>query len=78
MSSKPIKEAHFLQGHILEVISGNGSIVKLNMTPYLSTIRFGLLKDEAIWKTGVTDGISIRWPGVAEISYEEIMQRAFW
>ena len=78
MNVKPIREAHFLDDYIVEVVSGNGSVIRLNMAPFLSTIRFGLLKDPQVWKTGTTDGVSIRWPGVAEISYEEIMQRAFW
>ena len=78
MSVNPIRSANFLDNHVLEVISGNGSVVRLNMMPYLSTIRFSLLQDPKIWKTGTTDGVSIRWPGVAEISYEEIIQRAFW
>ena len=78
MGVQPIQEAHFLDGYIVEVITGNGSVIRLNMSPYLSTIRFKLLRDPAIWKTGTNDGVSIRWPGVAEISYEEIMQRAFW
>ena len=78
MMVKPIREAHFLEDHIVEVISGNGTVIRLNMEPYLSTIRFGLLRDPEVWQAGTTDGISIRWPGVAELSYEEIMQRAFW
>lgn len=78
MQDKPIREARFLDDHTVEVFSESGSMVRLNMNPFLHTTRFSLLKRPEIWKTGTTDGISIIWPGVAEMSYEEITRRTFW
>lgn len=78
MREKPIRAVKLRSEHILEVFSANGSVIRLNMTPFLSTVRFRLLADDAVWHSGTTDGIRVCWPGVAEMSYEEITQRAFW
>ena len=78
MQDRPIREARFLENHIIELISETNSVVRLNMKPYLHTTRFYPLRDEAVWKTGITDGISVIWPGVTEMSYEEVTRRAFW
>jgi hypothetical protein len=78
MRVKPIMEARFLDNYVLEVVSDTNSVVRLNMKPFLHTTRFLALKDVSLWKTGTTDGISVIWDGVAEMSYEEITRRAFW
>jgi hypothetical protein len=78
MRDRPIREARFLEDFIVEVISETGSVISLNMKPCLHTTRFLPLGNEQVWKTGITDGISVIWPGVAEMSYEEITRRVFW
>ncbi len=78
MGDKPIKEARFLEDYNVEVFSATDSMVRLNMKPFLHTTRFLSLKQQEIWRTGTTDGISIIWPGVAEMSYEELARRVFW
>jgi hypothetical protein len=78
MQDRPIREARFLDEYIVEVVSETCSVVRLNMKPFLHTTRFCPLRDEQTWKTGTTDGVSVIWPSVTEMSYEEITKRAFW
>jgi hypothetical protein len=78
MQDKPIKEARFLDDYIVEAVSETGSVIRLNMKPFLHTTRFLSLRRPELWKTGTTDGVSVIWPGVAEMSYDELSKRVFW
>ena len=78
MRDKPIREARLLDNYILEVVSETNSVVRLNMKQFLHTTRFSPLRNLDVWQSGTTDGVSVIWPGVTEMSYEELTQRAFW
>ena len=73
-----IREIRLLPDRILEVTSEKtGSVIRLQMGKYLDSPRFYGLRSEDVWSTGVTDGFMVRWPGVAELSFEEIARRVF-
>ena len=75
---KVIREIRLLPDHVLEVTSEKtGSVIRLQMSKYLHSPRFYGLQAEEVWSTGVTDGFMVRWPGVAELSFEEIARRVF-
>ena len=69
-----ITQVHALDNHQLEVALDNGSSVTLNLKPKLSTIRFGLLRDEASFRCVDTDGYVIRWNNKVELSIGEIFE----
>ena len=73
-----IKEIKPLSDYVLEVVSArNGSVIRLQMKQYLDRPRFYGLRSEEAWASAETDGFMVRWPGVAELSFEEIAKRVF-
>ncbi|MGE4277425.1 MAG: hypothetical protein AB7E30_09675 [Lawsonibacter sp.] len=75
---KVIGAIRLLPDHVLEVTAEKtGSVIRLNMEPYLDKPRFQGLIEPNTWQTGETDGFMVRWPGVAELSFEEIALRVF-
>lgn len=73
-----ISSIRLLPEHVLEVVSAKtGSIVRLNMEPYLDFPRFLGLRSQQVWESAHTDGFMVVWPGVAELSFEEIARRVF-
>lgn len=60
----------------LEVQLENGNSVTLDFSSRLGTIRFGLLADQAFFRSAETDGTLIRWNGKIEISAGEVFQLA--
>lgn len=60
----------------VDVVLENGSSITLNMVNRLSNIRFGMLADEAFFKSVSTDGAQIIWGDAVEVSLSEIMQLA--
>jgi Protein of unknown function (DUF2442). len=63
-----------LENYCLEVQLENGSSVILSLRSRLGTARFGLLEDEAFFRTVATDGNCIRWGNKIELSISEIFQ----
>ena len=73
-----IQSIRLLPDHVLEVTAEKTeNIIRLHMKPYLDKPRFQGLRTESAWKTGMTDGFMVRWPGIAELSFEEIAGRVF-
>ena len=60
----------------LEVVLDNGSSIILNLESRLQTLRFGMLSDEELFYSAVTDGDYIRWGNELEISINEVFQLA--
>ena len=60
------------EGHWLEVVLDNGTIIILNMAARLNNIRFMALADPAVFQTASTDGLFIRWGNKVEISLNEV------
>lgn len=60
----------------LEVKLDNGSSITLSLKSRLKTVRFGMLADKDFFKQAVTDGSSIRWGDLIEISAAEVFQLA--
>jgi hypothetical protein len=69
-----ISSVHALENHQLEVALDNGNSITLDLKPRLHTIRFGILKDEALFRRAVTDGAVIRWDGKVELSANELFE----
>lgn len=65
-----------MSNYLLKVSFNNGSTVILNMKPKLNTIRFQQLQDKKMFNSAVTDGYSIRWSELMEISVTEIFEMA--
>jgi hypothetical protein len=61
-----------LEKYRLEVSFSNGNTVILDFKSKLSTIRFQPLKDPSLFQRAVTDGESIRWSELIEISTTEV------
>ena len=58
------------KGHILRVNWANGSATLLNMRPMLQSPRFSAVRDEAVWRSVVTDGRTIRWTDANGYTYD--------
>ena len=73
-----ISSIRLLPDYVLEVVAAKtGSVISLHMEPYLDFPRFLGLRSRKVWESGVTDGFMVVWPGVAELSFEEIARRVF-
>ena len=67
-----------LPDYVLEVEAARtGSVIRLHMEPFLELPRFLGLRPPEVWNSGRTDGFMVEWPGVAELSFEEIARRTF-
>ena len=71
-----IKSVTPRDGCRLEVLLANGSSVILDLSSRLNTVRFGLLEDEAFFRSASTDGDFVRWGSQIEISASEVFQLA--
>lgn len=60
----------------LEVELDNGSMIILNFSNRLHTVRFGLLADPDFFRSAVSDGDFVRWENKIEISVSELFQLA--
>ena len=49
---------------------GQRSVTLLNMRPLLQRPRFAAVRDEAVWRSFVTDGYAIRWTDAAGYTYD--------
>jgi hypothetical protein len=58
----------------LDIELDNGNSITLNLENRLKTIRFGVLRDEELFKRATTDGTCISWEGKVEISLSEVFQ----
>ena len=58
------------KGHVLRVEWRNGSVTLLNMRPMLQSPRFSAVRDEAVWRSVVTDGRTIRWTDANGYTYD--------
>ena len=78
MNGAPIKEARVKENGILCVVFDTDNSAFLDMKPSFQGFRFGILKNQEVWKTADTDGGFVRWYKdgtiVAELSYSEIMK----
>ena len=66
----PIKSVAAHRGYILRVEWRNGSVTLLNMRPMLQSPRFVAVQDEAVWRSVVTDGYTIRWTDAEGYTYD--------
>lgn len=73
MRERLIKAAQPLQNHTLRVEFTSGNSVVLHMDSLLSKVRFMELKDPAVWERAETDGLFVRWPGICELSFDEVV-----
>ncbi len=65
-----------MENYRMEVEFSNGSIVILNLENKLHTIRFSALRDRKLFESATTDGISILWNKMLEISATEVFEIA--
>jgi hypothetical protein len=65
-----------LDGYRMEVRFSTGKTVTLDLTDKLRTIRFKPLSDKRLFESAVTDGESIFWNELIEISSTEILTLA--
>lgn len=65
-----------LEGYRMEINFVNGNSVILNMTNKIRTIRFEPLNDKSLFDSAVTDGESIIWNSMIEVSTTELFQLA--
>ena len=73
-----ISSIRLLPDYVLEVVAAKtGSVIRLQMKPYLNYPRFLGLQAPAVWNSATTDGFMVVWPGAAELSFEEIARRVF-
>lgn len=70
MTGPPIKSVAAQKGHVLRVEWRNGSVTLLNMRPMLQSPRFSAVRDEAVWRSVVTDGRTIRWTDANGYTYD--------
>lgn len=70
MTGPPIKSVAAQKGHVLRVEWRNGSATLLNMRPVLQSPRFSAVRDEAVWRSVVTDGRTIRWTDAEGYTYD--------
>ena len=70
MTGPPIKSVAAQKGHVLRVEWRNGSVTLLNMRPMLQSPRFSAMRDEAVWRSVVTDGRTIRWTDANGYTYD--------
>ena len=70
MTGPPIKSVAAQKGHVLRVEWRNGSVTLLNMRPMLQSPRFSAVRDEAVWRSVVTDGRTIRWTDAEGYTYD--------
>ena len=75
MDRKYILAVKPLEQHILQIEFVSGSILLLDMKPYLDRIRFRELNNPKIWNGVVTNGIFVRFQGV-ELSHDELLSMA--
>ena len=66
----PIRSVAAQKGHVLRVEWRNGSVTLLNMRPMLQSPRFSAVRDEAVWRSVVTDGRTIRWTDANGYTYD--------
>ena len=66
----PIKSVAAQKGHVLRVNWASGSVTLLNMRPILQSPRFAAVRDEAVWRSAVTDGYTIRWTDAEGYTYD--------
>ena len=70
MTGPPIKSVAAHRGYVLRVEWRNGSATLLNMRPMLQSPRFSAVRDEAVWRSVVTDGRTIRWTDANGYTYD--------
>ena len=70
MTGPPIKSVAAQKGHVLRVEWRNGSVTLLNMRPMLQSPRFSAMRDEAVWRSVVTDGRTISWTDAEGYTYD--------
>ena len=70
MTGPPIKSVAAQKGYVLRVNWASGSVTLLNMRPILQSPRFAAVRDEAVWRSAVTDGYTIRWTDAAGYTYD--------
>lgn len=71
-----IRSIRPLEGYQMEINFVNSDTVILDMTNKLRSIRFEPLKDKSLFDSAVTDGESIIWNSMIEISTTEVFQLA--
>jgi len=61
--------------HILRVEFFTGSVLLLDLSRRLDSLRLRPLRDPAVWAGAVTNGIYVRWKDT-ELSYDELLSMA--
>ncbi|NTV89571.1 MAG: DUF2442 domain-containing protein [Clostridiales bacterium] len=65
-----------LEGYCMQVDFNNGDSLILDLSNKLATIRFEPLSDKRLFKAAITDGKSIVWNDMIEISTTELFNMA--
>lgn len=65
-----------MEDYRMKISLSNGSTIVLNLKTKLRTVRFSPLRDKTLFDGATTDGRSIRWNELIEISTTEIFDIA--
>ena len=63
------------RNHVLRVEFVTGSVLLLDLSRRLDSLRLRPLRDPAVWSGAVTNGIYVRWKDL-ELSYNELLSMA--
>ena len=61
--------------HVLRVEFVTGSVLLLDLSRRLDSLRLRPLRDPAVWARPVTNGVYVRWKDT-ELSYDELLSMA--
>ncbi len=61
--------------HVLRVEFVTGSVLLLDLSRRLDSLRLRPLRDPAVWAGPVTNGVYVRWKDT-ELSYDELLSMA--
>jgi len=75
MQRKIIRSVTPEEDHVLRVEFDTGSVLLLNLSGHLDSLRLRPLRDNAVWRGAVTNGTYVRWRDV-ELSYDELLSMA--
>ena len=75
MERRYIRSVRPEQDHILRVEFVTGSVLLLDLSRRLDSLRLRPLRDPDVWTGAVTNGIYVRWKDT-ELSYDELLSMA--
>lgn len=75
MERRYIRSVRPERDHILRVEFVTGSVLLLDLSRRLDSLRLRPLRDPDVWAGAVTNGIYVRWKDT-ELSYDELLSMA--